>query len=46
VAVEPGQTAELLWTFSSAGTWGMACFEPGHCEAGMKGVVQVVAKGS
>jgi uncharacterized cupredoxin-like copper-binding protein len=45
IAVEPGQAAELLWTFSRAGTWGMACYEPGHYEAGMKGVVEVAAKG-
>lgn len=44
VSVEPGQSAELLWTFPKAGEWGMACFEPGHYEAGMKGVVQVKPK--
>lgn len=44
VSVLPGQTAELLWTFSKAGEYGMACFEPGHYEAGMKGTVQVKPK--
>jgi uncharacterized cupredoxin-like copper-binding protein len=44
VEVQPGQAAELLWTFSKAGEWGMACFEPGHYEAGMKGTVQVKPK--
>ena len=41
VAVEPGQSAVLMFTFDKAGEWGMACFEPGHYEAGMKGSVQV-----
>jgi uncharacterized cupredoxin-like copper-binding protein len=44
VSVAPGQTAELLWTFDKTGTWGMACFEPGHYEAGMKGSVEVKAR--
>jgi uncharacterized cupredoxin-like copper-binding protein len=44
VSVEPGQAAELLWTFAKAGEYGMACFEPGHYEAGMKGSVQVKPK--
>jgi uncharacterized cupredoxin-like copper-binding protein len=41
VSVEPGQSAVLMFTFDKAGEWGMACFEPGHYEAGMKGTVQV-----
>jgi uncharacterized cupredoxin-like copper-binding protein len=41
VSVEPGQSAVLMFTFDKAGEWGMACFEPGHYEAGMKGSVQV-----
>jgi uncharacterized cupredoxin-like copper-binding protein len=41
VSVEPGQSAILMFTFDKAGEWGMACFEPGHYEAGMKGLVQV-----
>ncbi len=46
VSVEPGQAAVLNWTFKSAGTWGMACFEPGHYEAGMVGQVTVKPKHS
>jgi len=46
VSVEPGQAAVLNWTFKSAGTWGMACFEPGHYEAGMAGQITVKAKHS
>lgn len=45
IAVEPGQKGELLWTFKTAGVYGMACFEPGHYEAGMKGDIVVGAKG-
>ena len=44
VAVEPGQAVVLRWTFKSAGTWGMACFEPGHFEAGMAGHITVTAQ--
>jgi uncharacterized cupredoxin-like copper-binding protein len=39
--VGPGQTAELLWRFTKAGTFEFACLIPGHYETGMKGVVVV-----
>ncbi len=45
IAVEPGQQGELVWTFKTAGAYGMACFEPGHFEAGMKGDITVATKG-
>lgn len=35
--VEPGKTAELVWTFPSAGDLEFACNIPGHYEAGMLG---------
>ncbi len=41
LSVAPGQAAEMLYTFKEGGTWGMACFERGHFEAGMKGSVDV-----
>jgi uncharacterized cupredoxin-like copper-binding protein len=44
VSVEPGQAAVLRWSFESSGTWGMACFEPGHFEAGMVGKIMVAPK--
>jgi len=44
VSAKPGQQAELVWTFKKPGQYAMACFEPGHYEAGMKGVINVVAK--
>ena len=37
--------SELIWRFSKLGTYEYACLIPGHYEAGMKGVVEVVAKG-
>ena len=33
ISAKPGQQAELVWTFK----------KPGHYEAGMKGVINVVA---
>jgi uncharacterized cupredoxin-like copper-binding protein len=39
--VEPGQSAELLWRFTKAGTFEYACLIPGHYESGMKGVIVV-----
>ncbi len=44
VSAKPGQQSELVWTFKKPGQYAMACFEPGHYEAGMKGVINVVAK--
>jgi len=41
VSVEPGQAAVLPWSFKSPGTWDVACFEPGHFEAGMVGHITV-----
>lgn len=44
VSAKPGQQAELVWTFKKPGQYAMACFEPGHYEAGMKGIINVVPK--
>lgn len=43
ISAKPGQQAELIWTFKKPGQYTMACFEPGHYEAGMKGIINVVA---
>ena len=43
VSAKPGQQAELVWIFKKPGQYAMACFEPGHYEAGMRGVINVVA---
>lgn len=42
VQVEPGEVKEVVWKFSKAGQVEFACLQPGHFEAGMKGLVQVV----
>ncbi len=44
VSVEPGQAQVLRWSFKTPGIWGMACFEPGHFEAGMAGQIVVAPK--
>ncbi len=33
--IAPGETKTLLWTFTDAGAYQMACHVPGHYEAGM-----------
>jgi uncharacterized cupredoxin-like copper-binding protein len=37
-----GETGELVWTFTDAGVLHMACFEPGHYDAGMRGTISVL----
>jgi len=44
ISAKPGQQAELVWTFKKPGQYAMACFEPGHYEAGMRGIINVVPK--
>lgn len=39
VLLEPGQTAQITWTFSEDAEMGFACNVPGHREAGMVGEV-------
>jgi uncharacterized cupredoxin-like copper-binding protein len=41
VTVEPGETAELTYTFEDAGTFEIGCHQEGHYEAGMKITVEV-----
>jgi uncharacterized cupredoxin-like copper-binding protein len=41
VFVKPGETKELIWTFSRPGTFEFACNVPGHSEAGMRGAISV-----
>lgn len=40
----PGQTAELIWEFTTPGVFGIACLMPGHAEAGMRGELTVESK--
>lgn len=42
VVVDPGKTGELVWRFTTGGTVGIGCLQPGHFEAGMSGSVTVV----
>lgn len=39
VLLEPGETAELIWTFPVGGTLEFACNLPGHYQTGMAGDV-------
>ena len=41
VTLAPGRRGEVIWRFSHAGTVDFACLQPGHFDAGMKGVVKV-----
>ena len=45
VTVEPGKTGEIIWQFTRAGKVEFACLQPGHFEAGMKGIVTVARAG-
>lgn len=42
---ESKKQSELIWRFTKLGTYEFACLIPGHYEAGMKGIVEVVPKG-
>lgn len=41
VTVDPGKTGEIVWRFTKAGKVDFACLQPGHYDAGMKGLVKV-----
>lgn len=41
ITVEPGQTGDLVWKFTTSGRVDFACLIPGHFENGMKGDIQV-----
>ncbi|MBD3624963.1 MAG: cupredoxin domain-containing protein [Rhodobacteraceae bacterium] len=41
VLLEPGETAEIIWTFSGEEEVGFACNVPGHREAGMVGSFKI-----
>ena len=43
VTVEPGKTGEMIWRFTKSGKVDFACLQPGHFDAGMKGLVSVAA---
>ena len=39
--LESKKSAEILWRFTTTGTFEFACLIPGHYETGMKGVIVV-----
>lgn len=41
VSAEPGETKELIWTFTKAGQFEFSCNYPGHSELGMMGPLTV-----
>lgn len=41
IHVMPGETKELVWTFTQAGTVEYACNFPGHADLGMEGALTV-----
>ncbi len=40
VTLKPGESGEIIWTFSDSDTLMAACFIPGHFEAGMSMAIQ------
>lgn len=44
ISVTPGQTGDVIWRFSASGTVNFACLQPGHYDAGMKGLIAVAGK--
>lgn len=42
LSLAAGETGDLVWTFTDAGVLHMACFEPGHYDAGMRGTISVL----
>ena len=43
VTVAPGKSGEIIWQFTTAGKVDFACLQPGHYDAGMKGMVNVAS---
>lgn len=43
IRLEEGQSGEIIWTFTTEGTFEFACLIPGHYEAGMHSSIQVSA---
>lgn len=41
VLLEPGKTAEIVWTFSESADLEFACNVPGHYDAGMVGQIEI-----
>lgn len=41
VRLEEGQSGEIIWSFTNAGTFEFACLIPGHYESGMHSSIEV-----
>ncbi|WP_082786437.1 cupredoxin family protein [Polynucleobacter yangtzensis] len=41
ITLAPGKSGEIIWQFTKSGKVQFACLQPGHYDAGMKGVVSV-----
>lgn len=41
IRLQPGDSGEIIWTFSNAGRFEFACLIPGHYESGMHAAVHV-----
>ena len=46
ITLAPGQRGDIVWQFTQAGKVDFACLQPGHYDAGMKGMVMVAGKKS
>ncbi len=42
VRLKPGESGEIIWTFTNGGGFEFACLVPGHYESGMHGELSVV----
>ena len=41
ITLAPGERGDIVWQFTKAGKVDFACLQPGHYDAGMKGMVMV-----
>lgn len=41
IRLQPGESKQLTWRFGGTGTIEYACHEPGHYQAGMRGLITV-----
>ncbi|PJR17445.1 cupredoxin domain-containing protein [Sinorhizobium meliloti] len=44
IRLAPGKSGEIVWKFTNAGAFKIACLVPGHYDAGMHGDVTVARK--
>lgn len=44
VLLEPGETAEVVWTFSGGRDLELACNVPGHRNGGMSGEIELTSE--